>query len=282
MMIIVPEQRMNVEALQTKYPIIDWEIYTEGARKGVLTQMLVAKLLVEQDNEMSRELLRKIFMQVGDDSATVKCVTNNMGGRRPELATSQQQFSDRLCVTISYRRKELSALCVSYDILKLWLAFKITCSCLNGVDEDLSKSSKVTDDTNGSISGRTDHSYNTSGVTACMSEYTACVNEVTTTMTRVTSLTEPTPDFMTEVTTTTSGVAASVTEHTAKPIGSTVGVVPSSPNKNGSEKVGKEHAMNDIPSSYATKLSPTMIKMSIVDLKPKGNASFENFMTLAY
>ncbi|GJT28012.1 putative reverse transcriptase domain, reverse transcriptase zinc-binding domain protein [Tanacetum coccineum] len=100
------KQGMNVEALQTKYPIIDWKIYTEGARKywkiirvgnhtkrlydtcgvhhvstkdemgiymlvekeyplsrGVLTQMLVAKLLVEQDNEMSRELLRKIFMQ---------------------------------------------------------------------------------------------------------------------------------------------------------------------------------------------------------------------------
>ncbi|GKB44241.1 hypothetical protein Tco_0889183 [Tanacetum coccineum] len=177
MMIIVPEQGMNVEALQTKYPIIDWEIYTEGARKywkiirvgnhtevyqffddmlkafdredlvklwslvkekftsteptedkerelwvelkrlfepdtddelwklqkhihdnltwklydscgvhhvstedgidiymlvekeyplsrGTLTLMLVAKLLVEQDSEMSRELLRKIFMQV--------------------------------------------------------------------------------------------------------------------------------------------------------------------------------------------------------------------------
>ncbi|GKF21844.1 hypothetical protein Tco_0070482, partial [Tanacetum coccineum] len=32
-MIIVPEQGMNVEALQTKYPIIDWEIYTKGARK---------------------------------------------------------------------------------------------------------------------------------------------------------------------------------------------------------------------------------------------------------
>ncbi|GJZ46901.1 hypothetical protein Tco_0600733 [Tanacetum coccineum] len=32
--------------------------------RGTLTQMLVAKLLVEQDNEMSRELLRKIFMQV--------------------------------------------------------------------------------------------------------------------------------------------------------------------------------------------------------------------------
>ncbi|GJX87199.1 hypothetical protein Tco_0339213, partial [Tanacetum coccineum] len=174
MMIIVPDQGMNVEALQTKYLIIDWEIYTEGTRKywkiirvrnhtevhhffddmlkafdrddlvmlwslvkekfnstkptydkeretwielkrlfkpdiddglwklqnkihdltwrlydscrvhhvyteeaieiymlvekeypfsrGTLTLMLVAKLLVDQDNEMSRELLRKIFM----------------------------------------------------------------------------------------------------------------------------------------------------------------------------------------------------------------------------
>ncbi|GJW85799.1 hypothetical protein Tco_0158944 [Tanacetum coccineum] len=34
--------------------------------RGVLTQMVVAKLLVEQDNEMSRELLRKIFMQLGE------------------------------------------------------------------------------------------------------------------------------------------------------------------------------------------------------------------------
>ncbi|GJZ97187.1 zf-CCHC domain-containing protein [Tanacetum coccineum] len=79
MMIIVLEQGINVEALQIKYPIIDWEICTKGARKvdiymlvereyplsrGVLTQMLVAKLLVEQDNKISRELLRKIFMQV--------------------------------------------------------------------------------------------------------------------------------------------------------------------------------------------------------------------------
>ncbi|GKE43506.1 hypothetical protein Tco_1470790, partial [Tanacetum coccineum] len=30
--------------------------------RSVLTQMLAAKLLVEQNNEMSRELLRKIFM----------------------------------------------------------------------------------------------------------------------------------------------------------------------------------------------------------------------------
>ncbi|GJS78627.1 hypothetical protein Tco_0728508 [Tanacetum coccineum] len=32
--------------------------------RGVLTHMLVAKLLVEQDNEISRELLRKIFIQI--------------------------------------------------------------------------------------------------------------------------------------------------------------------------------------------------------------------------
>ncbi|GKD56403.1 hypothetical protein Tco_1289790, partial [Tanacetum coccineum] len=132
LMIIVPEEGMNIEAQQTKYPIIDWEVYIEDSRmywkiirvgnhlelkrffepdaddelwksqkhihditrrlydtckvhhvsikngmdiymlvereyplsRGVLTQMLVAKLLVEQNNEMSRELLRKIFMQI--------------------------------------------------------------------------------------------------------------------------------------------------------------------------------------------------------------------------
>ncbi|GJX82182.1 hypothetical protein Tco_0331663 [Tanacetum coccineum] len=108
----IPEEGMNVEALQTKYQIIDWEVElkrlfqldvddklwksqkhvhditwrlydTCGVHhvsikdgidiymlvekeypfsRGVLTQMLAAKLLVEQNNEMSRELLRKIFM----------------------------------------------------------------------------------------------------------------------------------------------------------------------------------------------------------------------------
>ncbi|GKE74209.1 hypothetical protein Tco_1536250, partial [Tanacetum coccineum] len=38
-MIIVPEQEMNVEALQTKYPIIDWEIYIEGTRKDDLVML---------------------------------------------------------------------------------------------------------------------------------------------------------------------------------------------------------------------------------------------------
>nr|GEX98353.1 hypothetical protein [Tanacetum cinerariifolium] len=39
MMIIVLEQRMNVKALQTKYLIIDWEIYTEGTRKDDLVML---------------------------------------------------------------------------------------------------------------------------------------------------------------------------------------------------------------------------------------------------
>ncbi|GJX41967.1 hypothetical protein Tco_0256957 [Tanacetum coccineum] len=137
LMIIVPVERMDVKDLQTKYPIIDWEIYTEDPRmfnsikptkdeeiellvelkrlfepdaddelwksqkhvhditcrlydtcgvhhvsikdgvdiymmvereyplsRGVLIHMFGAKLLVEQDNEMCRELLRKIFLQV--------------------------------------------------------------------------------------------------------------------------------------------------------------------------------------------------------------------------
>ncbi|GJT09430.1 hypothetical protein Tco_0856472 [Tanacetum coccineum] len=33
LMIIVPEEGMNVEALQTKFPIIDWEVYSEDTIK---------------------------------------------------------------------------------------------------------------------------------------------------------------------------------------------------------------------------------------------------------
>ncbi|GKB24039.1 hypothetical protein Tco_0863440 [Tanacetum coccineum] len=48
-------QRMELISLvEREYPL----------SRCVLTQMLVAKLLVEQNNEMSRELLRKIFMQI--------------------------------------------------------------------------------------------------------------------------------------------------------------------------------------------------------------------------
>ncbi|GJU63039.1 putative ribonuclease H-like domain-containing protein [Tanacetum coccineum] len=43
--------------------------------RGVLTQMVVAKLLVEQDNEMPRELLRKIFIQEEMDLETAQITT---------------------------------------------------------------------------------------------------------------------------------------------------------------------------------------------------------------
>nr|GEY12090.1 ribonuclease H-like domain-containing protein [Tanacetum cinerariifolium] len=50
--------------IQREYPL----------SRGVLTQMLGAKLLMEQDNKMFRELLRKIFMQISDskDEAELK------------------------------------------------------------------------------------------------------------------------------------------------------------------------------------------------------------------
>ncbi|GJY50848.1 hypothetical protein Tco_0441695 [Tanacetum coccineum] len=38
-MVIVPKEGMNVEALQTKYPIIDWEVYTEDSRKDDLVKL---------------------------------------------------------------------------------------------------------------------------------------------------------------------------------------------------------------------------------------------------
>ncbi|GJV19159.1 hypothetical protein Tco_1368179 [Tanacetum coccineum] len=34
MLEIVPVEEFRVEALQTKYPIIDWEIHTEGSRNN--------------------------------------------------------------------------------------------------------------------------------------------------------------------------------------------------------------------------------------------------------
>ncbi|GKD21231.1 hypothetical protein Tco_1222934, partial [Tanacetum coccineum] len=142
MMIIVSEQGINVEALQTKYPIIDWEdlvmlwslvkekfnsteptddkereIWVELKRlfepdiddelrklqkhihdftwklydscgvhhvsTGTLTLMLVAKLLVDQDNEMYKELPRKIFMQVqsGWDNPKVHAVKGSFADK---------------------------------------------------------------------------------------------------------------------------------------------------------------------------------------------------------
>ncbi|GJV02469.1 hypothetical protein Tco_1336038 [Tanacetum coccineum] len=64
MMIIVPEQGMNVEALQTKYPIIDKEIYTEGARKEDLVKLWI--LVKEKFNsiEPTKDKEREIWVEL--------------------------------------------------------------------------------------------------------------------------------------------------------------------------------------------------------------------------
>ncbi|GJW70592.1 hypothetical protein Tco_0127509 [Tanacetum coccineum] len=120
LLVVVPVEEVYVEALQVKYPIIDWEVYSKDTRRddlvklwdlvkkrfstteptddkekellydtcgvyhvssvrghdifmfvkkeyplirGTLGLMMVARLLVEADSEMSRELLIKIFYQ---------------------------------------------------------------------------------------------------------------------------------------------------------------------------------------------------------------------------
>nr|GEU76139.1 hypothetical protein [Tanacetum cinerariifolium] len=66
MLEIVPVSEFKVEALQVKYPIIDWEIHTEEkdylVSNAVMILMLSGKLQVEEDNEMARDLVMKIFM----------------------------------------------------------------------------------------------------------------------------------------------------------------------------------------------------------------------------
>ncbi|GJT42115.1 hypothetical protein Tco_0941980 [Tanacetum coccineum] len=61
LMIIVPEEGINVEALQTKYPIINWEVYTEDSRIFNST---------EPSKDKGRELwveLKRLFEPVDDD-----------------------------------------------------------------------------------------------------------------------------------------------------------------------------------------------------------------------
>nr|GEW26577.1 hypothetical protein [Tanacetum cinerariifolium] len=64
---IVPVLEFKVEALQVKYPIIDWEIHIEEKdcplSNAVMILMLSGKLQVEEDNEMARDLVMKIFME---------------------------------------------------------------------------------------------------------------------------------------------------------------------------------------------------------------------------
>nr|GEY50550.1 hypothetical protein [Tanacetum cinerariifolium] len=67
MLEIIRVSKFKVKALQVKYPIIDWEIHTEEKdyplSNGVMILMLSGKLQVEEDNEMARDLVMKIFME---------------------------------------------------------------------------------------------------------------------------------------------------------------------------------------------------------------------------
>ncbi|GJS45767.1 putative ribonuclease H-like domain-containing protein [Tanacetum coccineum] len=67
--------------------------------RGVLTQMLVAKLLVEQNNEMSRELLRKIFMQACNVDAICRLAS------RSSFETLKTQLED---LRIEFNKSEFN------------------------------------------------------------------------------------------------------------------------------------------------------------------------------
>nr|GEW57758.1 hypothetical protein [Tanacetum cinerariifolium] len=86
MLKIVPVSEFEVEALQVKYPLIDWEIHSEGSRlhqvsstrrhdifiliendyplsDGIMILMLSTKLQVDEDSEMARDIVMNIFME---------------------------------------------------------------------------------------------------------------------------------------------------------------------------------------------------------------------------
>ncbi|GJY69422.1 hypothetical protein Tco_0472404 [Tanacetum coccineum] len=66
LMIIVPEEGMNIEALQTKYPIIDWEVYTEDSRILVQERFNSTKPTEDKEIEIWVEL-KRLFEPDADD-----------------------------------------------------------------------------------------------------------------------------------------------------------------------------------------------------------------------
>ncbi|GJR54784.1 hypothetical protein Tco_1405305 [Tanacetum coccineum] len=66
MMIIVLEQEMNVEALQTKYLIINWEIYTEGLESLVKEKFNSTEPTDDKEREIWVEL-KRLFEPDTDD-----------------------------------------------------------------------------------------------------------------------------------------------------------------------------------------------------------------------
>nr|GFA28373.1 hypothetical protein [Tanacetum cinerariifolium] len=85
MLDIVPVLEFRVEALQVKYPIIDWEIHTEEKdyplSNAVKILMLSEKLQVEEDNEMAKDLVMKIFMEANRP----RNIYESVGSRAPRV-----------------------------------------------------------------------------------------------------------------------------------------------------------------------------------------------------
>ncbi|GKB43858.1 hypothetical protein Tco_0888800 [Tanacetum coccineum] len=66
MVIIVPEEGMNIEALQTKYLIIDWEIYTEVSKNLVQERFNSTEPTEDKERELWVEL-KRLFKPDADD-----------------------------------------------------------------------------------------------------------------------------------------------------------------------------------------------------------------------
>ncbi|GJR27068.1 hypothetical protein Tco_1103300 [Tanacetum coccineum] len=58
----IPEEEMNVEALQTKYPIIDWEVYTEDSRMywKIIRVANHAELMKDSTQQITEDIEREL------------------------------------------------------------------------------------------------------------------------------------------------------------------------------------------------------------------------------
>ncbi|GJT34957.1 hypothetical protein Tco_0925376 [Tanacetum coccineum] len=71
MMMVVPVEEVYVEALQVKYPIIDWEVYTEESRKYWKIIRVERFSSTEPTNDKERALwveLKRLFEPNTDDT----------------------------------------------------------------------------------------------------------------------------------------------------------------------------------------------------------------------
>ncbi|GJY70347.1 hypothetical protein Tco_0474050 [Tanacetum coccineum] len=100
MIMVVPVEEVYVEALQVKYPIIDWEVYSEDTRKDDLDKLwsLVKERLSSTDptDDKERTLwveLKRLF-EPDTDSISVEALREDMiylqVGLKKELSTDKR------------------------------------------------------------------------------------------------------------------------------------------------------------------------------------------------